>query len=69
MTILEDFHAANELVFQRALNSETPLSWEMTRLLMKVIYAGYELFPFSPESPRTYDPAARAGVARTLPES
>lgn len=60
MTIFEKFNASVDLAFQKALNSENPLSPEMMRLLVAVIFGGYELFPFSPESARTYDPAGRA---------
>lgn len=34
-----------ETAFQKALNSPTSLSWEMTQLLYLVIFGGYKLFP------------------------
>lgn len=45
MTLFENFHVSVDSALHRALHAEKPLSWEMKRILVAVIYGGYELFP------------------------
>lgn len=45
VTIFEEFNAAVDRAFQRALNSEKKLSPAMTLLLYSVAFNGFELFP------------------------
>ena len=41
----EPYCSMVERAMHKALNSPTPLSWEMTQLLSAVIFGGFELFP------------------------
>lgn len=52
MTFFENCHVSVETALQKALKSPKPLSWEMTRILVGVIYGGYELFPSVQERDR-----------------